>query len=67
MKFYPQQCPYCKTVPVPMELDQELLYQWMDGTVIQKVFPEMTVNDRELMITGIHSECWDAMFKEKGK
>lgn len=29
---------------------------------IQDVFPNMTNQEREVMISGTHPECWDAMF-----
>jgi hypothetical protein len=31
---------------------------------IQVAMPEMSPGDRETLMTGIHSACWDAMFKD---
>jgi hypothetical protein len=32
---------------------------WKSGRLIQYAFPRMSSNDRELLITGICTECWD--------
>lgn len=32
---------------------------------VQDVFPDWTPDQRELLITGTHPECWDAMFPEE--
>ena len=31
---------------------------------IQDVFPHMSNEDREVMISGTHPDCWNAMFPE---
>lgn len=38
--------------------------RWQSGALIQHAFPEMTKDQRELLNTGIHSDCWDSMFKD---
>lgn len=35
------------------------------GEFIQDAFPDMSVNDRELFISGTHPECWDAIYSEE--
>lgn len=35
---------------------------WKEGAPIQQAFPNMSAEVRELLITGIHSECWLEMF-----
>lgn len=37
---------------------------WEDGALIQRVAPELTDNDRELLITATCGDCWDAMFSD---
>jgi hypothetical protein len=32
---------------------------------IQDVFPHMSNEDREVMISGTHPDCWNAMFPEE--
>ncbi|MFY3742238.1 MAG: hypothetical protein HMLIMOIP_002702 [Candidatus Nitrosomirales archaeon] len=47
-----------------MLLDEEALIKWHYGMFIQDAFPELTPGERELIQTGTHSECFDAMFDE---
>lgn len=39
--------------------------RWHSGALIQEAFPEMPLNQRELLQTGIHPECWAKMFPKK--
>jgi hypothetical protein len=39
--------------------------RWRSGTLIQAAFPEMSADDREVLITGTHPGCWDDMFKSE--
>lgn len=34
------------------------------GALIQNALPHRTADERELLITGTHGECWDKMFGE---
>jgi len=34
---------------------------WVGGAFIQTAFPELSVDDRELLISGTHPKCWDAL------
>jgi len=38
---------------------------WQAGELIQRAMPEMTVDDREMLISGTHPACWDAMMEEE--
>lgn len=40
------------------------LHQWQHGTLIQNAFPEMSIDDREFMVSHICGSCFDKMFKE---
>ena len=35
---------------------------WQSGMLVQKAFPYLSENEIELLITGIHSKCWDKLF-----
>lgn len=39
--------------------------RWQSGMYIQEAFPEMPVDQRELLQTGIHPECWKILFEEE--
>jgi hypothetical protein len=43
-----------------MDLDvtHDELERWMDGELIQKVFPHLTTDEREFLMTGITPEEW---------
>ena len=35
-----------------------------DRPLIQDIFPDMPIDQREFLITGTHPECWDSIFGE---
>ena len=46
---------------VPVTQDQ--LDKWQGGALIQNVMPNLTPDQRELLISGTCGRCWDKMFK----
>lgn len=40
------------------------LWDWEHGMFAQNAFPDLTAGEREQLITGTHSECWDRYMKE---
>ena len=62
--FLRTQCPMCKEVYyVTLPLDG--YKKWQEGELIQNAFPNMSADNREKLITGICSECWDKAFGEE--
>jgi hypothetical protein len=45
-------------------LDRGAVERWQAGENIQSVFPDMSLADREIMISGTHPECWNKLFAE---
>jgi hypothetical protein len=41
------------------------LYRYRQGDHIQDAFPTLSPSDREFLMSGICSSCWDQMFKEE--
>jgi hypothetical protein len=41
------------------------LQRWKSGEVIQRVFPDLSQSDRELMMSGICGECFDDFFEQE--
>ena len=41
------------------------LQRWKSGEVIQRVFPDLSQGDRELMMSGICGECFDDFFEQE--
>lgn len=55
-------CPACvfcgkyERIKVPFEG----YVKWQHGELIQKALPELTSDQRELLMNGTHAECWSA-------
>lgn len=39
--------------------------RWKDGALIQHAFPSLSKDERELLQTGTHPQCWDELFNEE--
>lgn len=58
-------CPHCgiaSTMPLAEEVITRLNNRFASGELIQDILPAMSLEQREMIITGTHPECWDAMF-----
>jgi hypothetical protein len=58
-------CCVCDKFEV-LTLNRQAVERWQDGEYIQNAFPDMSDGDRELLISGTHSECWDKLFSAEG-
>ncbi len=54
-------CKECN-VNYTIVLPKEPYIKWQTGTSIQKVFPEIDLDTRELLISGICGQCFDKLF-----
>lgn len=61
VEYYRNECYYCHEQNVIIVNINDLTF-WQSGEFIQDAFPYLNVNQRELIKTGIHPECWDKMF-----
>ena len=43
---------------------EERLSEWANGGSVQDVFPELSADEREFIMTGITPEEWDEVFGE---
>lgn len=41
------------------------LMAWKDGAYVQGGFPHLSVDDRELLVSGTHPGCFSRMFGEE--
>ena len=55
-------CPICGKMN-SIEIYKKDFEAWQNGALIQNVMPYLTAKERELLITGTCSECWDKMFR----
>lgn len=57
-------CVVCGYV-TEVSLERTKLVRWRRGEYVQNVWPEMSVDDRELLVSGTHPECWDLLMEEE--
>lgn len=38
---------------------------WREGAFIQDALPELTTEEREMLISGTHPNCWDELFGDE--
>lgn len=43
-------------------LDAAAYSRWRGGHYVQTAFPEMSAEEREVLITGTHAACWVKIF-----
>lgn len=63
MEIVTRNCQLCNQ-PTIMTVNIAEFNAWRDGMLIQDAFPTMSSENRELLISGTHPECWDKMFSE---
>lgn len=59
-------CPPCVVCGAEsvLRVDHAAYHAWRyQGELIQVAFPNLSADDRELMMTGIHPECWEEMLE----
>lgn len=54
-------CIHCGK-PGFLEVDAASYNRWQEGEFVQNAFPDMPLDDREQLISGIHGKCFDEMF-----
>jgi len=54
---YSTSCVFCGKEHIT-HLDKVKLQRWRAGERIQLVFPEMSSDDREILISGTCPQCW---------
>ena len=56
-------CPLCGEES-QVQASPKGLEAWDNGELIQNAMPELSPSDRELLMTGICSDCWTSSFGE---
>lgn len=55
-------CPICGKTTV-LEVNANSLAKWRQGAVlVQDAFPDLSKDDREILMTGIDPVCWSQMW-----
>jgi hypothetical protein len=52
-------CPLCGKTSTLEDINPMHYQAWQGGMLIQRAFPELNADERELLITGTHPACWD--------
>ena len=47
-----------------LDITQEQLTRWNNGELIQNVFPHLSIDEREFLMTGIIGEEWNELTEE---
>jgi len=56
-------CPRCQKNTV-LEVSRAGYELWRGGLFIQRAFPDLTPDQRELLLTGYDAKCWDLDYAE---
>jgi hypothetical protein len=51
-------CPFCGIMEM-VDVPTEGLQRWQGGELIQVALPDLSIELRELLISGTHLVCWD--------
>jgi len=61
---YTNSCFHCGTENI-ITIDKDDYVSWkVKGSFVQNVFPWLTMDQRELLVSGTHPHCWEEMFPE---
>ena len=64
MDVITKQCTVCGSRGRVFDVDALGFTLWQTGLEeIQDALPELTKDERELLMTGIHAHCWEQMWK----
>lgn len=55
------ECPFCHRAN-EVEVNEMDYWDWQDGELVQRAFPYLSADEREMLISGICPDCWDRMF-----
>lgn len=61
MIYVSKDCPVCG-MSTAFYLDAADVERWKAGEMIQDVWPSMTADEREILISGTHAHCRDSLF-----
>ena len=53
-----------KVRELELDITQEQVNRWQNGELIQNVFPHLSVDEREFLMTGIIGEEWNELTEE---
>ena len=57
-------CPRCGKPAEVKGLRRRALEMWQKGAHIQDMFPDLSSAEREILMSGLHDECFDAWYPD---
>ncbi len=54
-------CPFCGT-EATIKVSASDYLEYLEGTLVQNAFPYLSADEREALISGICSKCWENTF-----
>ena len=54
-------CPICRGITI-VEVEEADYQRYANGALVQDAFPYLLANEREAIISGICTDCWEKMF-----
>ena len=58
-------CPVCDRMGSVIVEDDDY-GKWISGVFIQDAMPYLSAGEREMLLTGVHDECWEEMWGTSG-
>ena len=58
-------CPFCGEPAELTGLDPNAFAAWQSGVYVQNAFPGLSADQREILVSGTHGECFDQLFPEE--
>lgn len=58
------QCRMCEQVKT-FRCERDALEAWILGELIQRALPSLTLSQREMLMTGTCTKCWNELFPEE--
>jgi hypothetical protein len=57
----PTRCPKCRKSSA-VKVDSKGYEAWRGGELIGRALPNLSAEDREKLMTGYDTKCWDTLF-----
>lgn len=51
-------CPFCNKKQYIKDISYDNFVDWQGGVLVQDAFPELTAQEREILISGICPDCF---------
>ena len=58
------ECPFCGRMTRIENVPANGIFAWRGGALIQRAFPNMAIEDRECLVSGLCHECQEYRFSE---